>query len=263
MTREPVRAGWQGADYAQHSGHHRAVDEWFLERHRPAPDDAVLDLGCGSGEFTARLASLVPAGQVVGVDNDESMLVEARRHHAPNLRFVRSPAERVDEVVEHGSVDLAVSRAMLHWLPDGVRPTLFAAVLRVLRPGGVLHTESAGAGNVREVVAVLEELARRHGLPAPPTFPDPATVLEELEAAGFEVPDGGVRSIAQRRGFTAGQLEGFLRSQAVVALTRHAPADRAAALTDEVVGSIARLRRHDGSFDQTFVRLDVLARRPA
>ena len=44
------------------------MDEWFLARHRPRPSDVVVDLGCGSGEFSARLATLVPEGRVIGVD---------------------------------------------------------------------------------------------------------------------------------------------------------------------------------------------------
>ena len=262
MTHEPSATRWRGAEYAHHAGHHRALDEWFLGRHRPRPGDVVVDLGCGTGEFTARLAALASPGQVIGVDNDASMLERARRQPGDNLRFVQSAAERVDEVLDPGSADLVVSRAMLHWLPEGARAVLFRAARRVLRPGGWLHTESAAAGNVRRVVAVLADLAERHGLPPPPTFPDPAAVLEELEAEGYEVPQDGVRSVAQRRGFDAEELEGFLRSQATVALTRDAPADLAATLVEEAVASMDRLRRHDGSLDQTFVRLDVLARRP-
>ena len=263
MGHESPATRWQGEQYAHHAGHHRALDEWFLDRHRPGPGDVVVDLGCGTGEFTARLAALVPEGRVVGIDNDASMLERARDHQRANLRFVQAEADRVDEVVDPASVDLVVSRAMLHWLPPGARPGLFRAALAVLRPGGVLHSESAATGNVRRVVELLAELAARHGLPPPPVFPDPAEVLEELEAAGFAVPAGGVRAVAQRRELSAAELEGFLRTQATVALTRHASADLAARVVEDTVASMDRLRRHDGSFDQTFVRLDALARRPA
>lgn len=120
---DPVRAAqWSGSSYARHSAHHRAVDEWFLARNPPAPTDVVVDLGCGTGEFSARLSALVPHGRVIGVDGDSSMLTTAQRHSAANLTFLQSAAEHVDEVITHASVDLVVSRAMLHWLPISAYP---------------------------------------------------------------------------------------------------------------------------------------------
>jgi SAM-dependent methyltransferase len=255
-------AGWSGTAYARHSAHHRALDDWFLARHRPGSADVVLDLGCGSGEFSALLAGLVPDGRVIGVDRDPSMIEAARRHAAPNLEFVQAAAEDVDGVVADSSVDLAVSRAMLHWLPLPRYPRCFEAVFRVLRPGGWFHSESAGAGNVAGVTRLLGEVAARHGLAPPPPFPDPGTVFDLVVAAGFEIPEDGVRSVAQRRPFTRDQLVALLRTQAANALTRQVGDGAAGPIVDAVVAEADRLRGHDGSYDQTFVRLEILARRP-
>jgi SAM-dependent methyltransferase len=253
---------WHGTEYAQHSGHHRAFDDWFLERHRPSGSDVVVDLGCGSGEFSARLASMLPEGRVIGVDPDESMLSSAARHAAPNLEFRRGSAEDLGEVVAPGSVEVVVSRAMLHWLPLERYLRCFEAVRDALRPGGVFHSESAGAGNVAGIVALVDTISSEHGLPVLDAFPDPGQVLEVLEMAGLEVEADGVRTVAQRRPFAREELVGMLRTQAAVALQRRAPAWEAERLVDEVVARADRLRRHDGTFDQTFVRLEILARRP-
>ena len=54
------------------------------------PGMSVLDVGCGTGAITADIARMVgPEGHVLGIDRDESLLVQARQeHHAiPNLRF--------------------------------------------------------------------------------------------------------------------------------------------------------------------------------
>jgi SAM-dependent methyltransferase len=253
---------WHGDEYARHSGHHRAFDDWFLERHHPSGNDVVVDLGCGSGEFSARLASMLPEGRVVGVDPDESMLAGATRHAAPNLEFRRGSAEDLGEVVAPASVDVVVSRAMLHWLPLDRYLRCFEAVRTALRPGGVFHSESAGAGNVAAIVDLVDTIGSEHGLPVLDAFPDPGQVLELLERAGFEVGPDSVRTVAQRRRFTRDELVGVLRTQAAVALRRRAPAWEADRLVEEVVARADRLRRHDGTFDQTFVRLEILARRP-
>lgn len=260
VARRP--GAWSGETYAKHSGHHRAFDDWFLERHPPSGADVVVDLGCGSGEFSAKVAALVPDGQVIGVDPDTSMLEQARAHEQPNLSFVEAAAEDVDQVVPEGSADLVLSRAMLHWLPLSRYPRCFEAVHRVLKPGGWYHSESAGAGNLRVLSEVVEEIAAAHGLEPPPRFPDPGVVLELLEAAAFEMSQEAVRTVAQRRAFTRERLLTFLRSQAAVALTRSAPEELEPALVDALVDAAERLRRADGTFDQTFVRLEILVRKP-
>ena len=262
MEQKDQPAPWQGDQYSPASEHHRAADEWFLSRHRPSATDVVVDLGCGTGEFTRRLAALVPQGRVVGIDRDASMLETASRFAGGNLGFVRGEAEAVSDVVGAGSVDLVVSRAMLHWLPRDVRPRFFRSVLGVLKPGGVLHAEGAAVGNIRRINALLADLAERHGIPPPPPFPETFEVFEEVEQAGFDVPPGGVTAVAQRRRFSPEQLAALLRTQAVLVLTRHVEPEVAAAIEREAIEEMGSLHRHDGSYDQTFVRLDVLARRP-
>lgn len=262
MSERMGAARWRGDAYADHADHHRAMDAWFLDRLRPDPDSVVVDLGCGSGEFSALVAELVPEGQVIGVDADPSMLRAARRHTARNLRFVASSAERLDEVIDHESVDLVISRAMLHWLAPASYPRVFDAVLRVLRPGGWFHSESGGAGNVPRVVALLGDLAARFGVSMPPEFPDAGAVFDLVEQAGYTIPAEGVRTVAQRRSFSREQIVGFLSTQATVALTRAASEDDHDAIVQAALADADRLRRFDGTFDQTFVRLEILAQRP-
>ncbi len=222
----------------------------------------MVDIGCGSGEFTATLAGLAHRGRVTGIDSDTSMLAAAQRHRAPNLSFVQAEATALAEVVEPATVDLVACRAMLHWLPAEQHWALYESVHAVLRPGGVFHLEAAAPGNVPHVVDLLADLAAQHDLPTPPAFPDPGVALELLEAAGFATDDASVRTVATRRQFTRDQLVGLLTSQVVLVLTRHTDPELARSITAEAVHSIERLRRHDNTFDQTFVRLEILTRRP-
>jgi SAM-dependent methyltransferase len=61
-----------------------------LEKMRLAPPDSVLDVGCGGGWLSRRLAKLVPDGRVIGMDISDEMIQRARRASAdfPNLMFV-------------------------------------------------------------------------------------------------------------------------------------------------------------------------------
>lgn len=257
-------ACWAGADYVRASTHHRSYDDWFLAQHPPRPQDQVVDAGCGSGEFTARLAESVPNGSVIGVEPDPSMLEAARRHRAGNLEFRAGRVQDLDRVCEPASTDLVVSRAVFHWIPLEEYVVSYAAILRVLRPGGWLHAESGGAGNVEAVREVLDLAAAQLSLgPARVTFPHPGTVLELLESVGFDPAASVATTVAQRRTFDREQLLAFIRTQAAVAYGASSDPD----LLDRFVGEASRhveeLRRHDGSYDQTFVRLHVRARRPA
>ncbi|MDZ7678202.1 MAG: class I SAM-dependent methyltransferase [Acidimicrobiales bacterium] len=83
----PRRSSWQGEEYEPSAAHHRLADDWFLARHAPGPIDVVIDAGCGTGEFTTRLAGLVPDGAVIGVEPDRSMLEQAVPRSGPNGSF--------------------------------------------------------------------------------------------------------------------------------------------------------------------------------
>jgi trans-aconitate methyltransferase len=254
---------WRGDEYAPQAEHHRAHDEWFIARHPPTPGDVVLDAGCGTGEFTARLAELVPAGRVIGVEPDSSMLDQARNNPRPNLEFRAGRVQQLDEICDAASVDLVVSRAMFHWIPVDEYARCYTAIRHVLKPNGWLHAESGGTGNVRRVVVLMDEIATAQGLaPAGVTFPDAGTVMELLEQAGFVLDDGAVTTVAQRRGFDRQQLLGFVRTQAVLAYVGGAAPEVRDTFVRSVEERLDELRRHDGSYDQTFVRLDVLCQRP-
>ena len=256
-----MEATWDGRAYAEAAGHHRALDDWFLDRHRPAPADRVVDVGCGSGEFTAQLATLVPSGSVLGVDPDPSMVEAARRREGRNITFVRGPAQELDAVVSAASVDLVVSRAALHWIPLADHPRCYEAVHSVLRPGGTFHAESGGAGNVSRFVAVLDSVAEALGSPpAATTFLDAATAFELLEEAGFAPGPDAVRTVAQRRPFTRDELLAMVRTQAVNGY--RLDEDQRDRFVADVARRADELRRADGTWDQTFVRLEVLVRRP-
>jgi ubiquinone/menaquinone biosynthesis C-methylase UbiE len=63
--------------------------------------DKVLDIGCGTGEDVVSLARIVGAsGGAVGIDNSETMILEARKRTAKlniaNVEFIVGSADRID-----------------------------------------------------------------------------------------------------------------------------------------------------------------------
>jgi SAM-dependent methyltransferase len=113
-------------------------EEPIVRRHRLPDAPAILDVGCGTGEFTAKLAEVFPRATLTGVDLIESHLDLARRRCAAfgdRVRFAHGDAYEL--AFAAGSFDLVVNRHVLQAIPQPER--VLAELVRVGRPGGVLH----------------------------------------------------------------------------------------------------------------------------
>ena len=98
--------------------------------------EVVLDPGCGTGWQAAGLRRAAPGLAVVGADLSAGMLDKARAAGAWPL--LQADATRLP--MPAGSVDLVVTRGVLHHLPDV--PAALAEWRRVLRPGGAVVVTS-------------------------------------------------------------------------------------------------------------------------
>jgi ubiquinone/menaquinone biosynthesis C-methylase UbiE len=104
-----------------------------------AADDTLLEVGFGPGVTIDHVATLVPAGRVVGIDQSLEMVAQARARNAAAIR-----TGRVD--LQHGSVeslpyddngfDGALSINSLQAWPDAIAG--LQEIRRVLRPGATL-----------------------------------------------------------------------------------------------------------------------------
>jgi len=111
-----------------------------IERAMPSrrADALVIDVGCATGGFTARLTALVEAqgGSVLGVDIAEPAIARARLRF-PALRFECLDLARCAESFA-GSADLVTCLEVLYYLPREERPAAIRALRKLLRPGGTL-----------------------------------------------------------------------------------------------------------------------------
>jgi SAM-dependent methyltransferase len=98
----------------------------------------VLDVGAGSGEFSARIAAAMPEAQVLGVELLPASVATARTRHAalaPRLQFETGDAFQL--VQPDDTYDLVVNRHMIQSVPHVER--ILTQLVRVARPGGHVH----------------------------------------------------------------------------------------------------------------------------
>ena len=98
----------------------------------------ILDLGCGTGEATARLAERYPEAHLLGLDLLTHHLETARQRNAAfgeRVVFREGNALAIDEADD--AFDLTVCRHMLQVVPDAEK--VIDEMLRVTRPGGWIH----------------------------------------------------------------------------------------------------------------------------
>jgi ubiquinone/menaquinone biosynthesis C-methylase UbiE len=137
-----------------------AVKALWLLRHEPGLRQGglkMLDYGCGAGDLMRVLASLGGRAAFTGCDVSTGMLDEAARRWpvalgaAPELAVqdgARAP-------FEDRQFDVATISAVLHHVPPGERPAVYAELGRLLRPGGRLYIFEHNPRNplVRYVIA--------------------------------------------------------------------------------------------------------------
>ena len=122
---------WNPERYQQFQKERAAPFDDLLQLVQRREGLRVIDLGCGTGELTRRLADALPGSDVLGLDSSAEMLAKAAPNARPGLRFEQGTIETTE-----GEWDLIFSNAAIHWVPnhEALIPRLFA----LLRPGGQL-----------------------------------------------------------------------------------------------------------------------------
>ena len=251
MTEPPARATWNAETYARNARFVSDLGAPLLELLAPRPDQRILDLGCGDGALTAKIAA--SGASVLGLDASASQVAAAS---ARGLEARLGEGTRLDF---EGEFDAVFSNAALHWMkpPEAV----VAGIARALKPAGRLVAEFGGVGNVARIEAALMVALERRSFDAraanPWYFPSPDDYTALLAGAGFQVES--IALIPRPTPLAAG-LAGWLEtfSEPFTALLE--PARRAAYL-DEVTAAVRpHLCDAEGNWSADYVRLRLAAR---
>lgn len=158
--------------------------ESVLEDLAAKPGERILDLGCGTGHLTAKIAAL--GATVFGIDADSDMIQQAQENY-PDLDFKIADARNF-EVSQ--PMDAVFSNAVLHWIPEA--EAVIQSVYKALKPGGRFVAEFGGKGNIQSITQALvrsfEAIGHRNAeMLNPWYFPSISEYTYLLEQRGFEV----------------------------------------------------------------------------
>ncbi|MDP3744035.1 MAG: methyltransferase domain-containing protein [Methylotenera sp.] len=243
---------WNPEQYAKHARFVSDLGMPVVKLLSPQSGERILDLGCGDGALTIKLAAL--GCQLVGVDSSEEMVsatkalgLDAYTVNGQSLKFT-------DEF------DAVFSNAALHWMKKP--KAVINGVWRALKPGGRFVAEFGGYGNVASIVNAIESalLSRRGTIVAGPWyFPQPQEYATLLEAKGFKVEK---IELIPRPTPLPGNISGWLETFAQ-SYTAALPVGERPRFIAEVVESLRpKLCDTNGNWTADYVRLRFFATKP-
>jgi trans-aconitate methyltransferase len=172
---------WDPERYARNARFVSDLAAAVVELLNPRPGERILDLGCGDGILTAKLAAI--GCSVVGIDGSSAQ-IEAARSLGLDARLMDGEQLSFDS-----EFDAVFSNAALHWMrnPEAV----ISGVWRALRPNGRFVAEFGGHGCVAKIKKALVSALNRRGLDGEAAVPWYFPTVEEYSAllnkAGFSI----------------------------------------------------------------------------
>ncbi len=170
---------WDAADYASVGAFVAELGAAALDLLDPQPGETILDIGCGEGALTERIAER--GATVIGIDNSPEMIAAAQ---------ARGLDARLIDVAHMGfdrEFDAAFSNATLHWVLD--KDEAARSIWFALKPGGRFAGEMGGEGNLAKLRGALDEELIIRGYSPPSAagnwYPSPEDFAAVYERAGF------------------------------------------------------------------------------
>ena len=162
ITETEPRQNWQADSYSEHAHFVPALGQPVLELLNPSSGERILDLACGDGVLTEKIAAA--GATVVGVDAAPDM-VDAAKKRGLDARVMDGARLSFNR-----EFDAVFSNAALHWMksnPDAV----VTGVACALKPGGRFVAEMGGHGCIAAITVAIVAVMSRYGIDVRPAIP--------------------------------------------------------------------------------------------
>jgi len=243
---------WDTQVYEKNGAFVHGMASGVLEWLAAQAAERILDLGCGDGQLTQRIAAT--GANVVGADASAEMVAAAR---ARGIDAVHAPAELLP--YSDAQFDAVFSNAALHWVRD--QDAMMAQVHRVLKPGGRFVAEMGGHGNVAAIMVAFTAVLIRHGYgdreEGVNYYPTPRAYTSRLEKHGFHVEQ--IALIPRPTPLAESGMAGWLRTFRRGVLDGLPEGIRETVVEETVALLAPVLRDEEGKWTGDYVRLRFIA----
>jgi SAM-dependent methyltransferase len=243
---------WDASAYASNGRFVALLADWLVEALQPHAGERILDLGCGDGFLTRRIAE--SGAHVIGVDSSPQMIAAATELGL-DVRYASGEALPFER-----EFDAVVSNAALHWMRD--QDAVLKGVHRALKSGGRFVVECGGQGNIAAIRVALRAVLIPRGIAEEQiennSFFSAAEYRVRLEDHGFLVEE---ISLAPRPTPLESGMAQWLKTFRSSVLEQLPPADRPAAIEEIVTLLKPVLCDREGNWTADYVRLRFIARR--
>lgn len=237
---------WDPQTYARNARFVAHLGEPLLALLDAKPDETVLDLGCGDGALTEKIAAAGCA--VVGADSSLAQ-IQATKKRGLNALVIDGR-----RFIFKRPFDAVFSNAALHWIKEA--GDVVANVARCLTLHGRFVGEFGGKGNVDTIRVALHDGLRRRGINPgqvdPWYYPAPEDYAALLAKHGFIV---SYIELLPRPTQLPGDILGWLEVFAQPFTKAIAETERDRFLAEIKQSLQPRLQNPDGTWRADYVRL--------
>ena len=243
---------WDTQTYEKNGAFVHGLAGGVLEWLAAQPGERILDLGCGDGQLTQRIAAT--GADVVGVDASLEMLAAARS------RGIDAQEGRAELLpFTDRSFDAVFSNAALHWVCG--QDEMMTEVQRVLKPGGRFVAEMGGHGNIAAIRVALMAVLARHNYgdreDGVNYYPTPESYTRRLEGHGFKVKK--IAHFPRPTILPESGMAGWLRTFRSGVLESLPEAIRETVVEETAALLAPALRDEEGNWTGDYVRLRFIA----
>ena len=228
-----------------------ACADHLLDLAAVGPGDRVVDVACGTGIVARRAAARVGRSAPSPASTSTTRWSRWPGRPTPDGAVRWESADGAALPVADGTADVVLCQHGMQYLPD--RPAALAEARRVLRPGGRLAVAVWRSIEHQPGFAALADALERVAGPAAGTImrtpfggPDPDTLRLLMAGAGFADPHTRIGVITVRFPSPREFLVRQVAASPLVGVVGGFPADRLAALEEEVERALAPFVDDDG-----------------
>ncbi len=254
---------FDGKRYENASTHQKEWGSSIISEFNLSGNEKILDLGCGNGALTAKLAELVPNGSVLGIDASQGMLDAVKGKKLSNLKFELMD---INELHLSEKFDLVFSNATLHWIKD--HDNLWNSINNILANNAIVRFNFAANGNCYNFFKVIQEaitLNEYKEFFSEFIWPWYMPSIEEYKtiANKFHFSEIKIWEENKDRYFPdKNAIVGWINQPSIVPFLKHLPEDKKESFREHVIKNVFEITaQNDGTYFETFRRINVFVKK--